>query len=90
MYDDSYQNAEGLYEDVMEGKWTWDRLREISATVWNDLDSDGVPSWDDRLGFGINDYNNIDALYRIVHKSSPPATKTTSPSSHSTPNAPPT
>ena len=63
MYDDFYQNAEGLYEDVMAGKWTWDRLREISATVWNDLDSDGVPSWDDRLGFGINDYNNIDALF---------------------------
>ena len=63
MYDDFYQNADGLYEDVISGKWTWDRLREISATVWNDLDSDGVPSWDDRLGFGINDYNNIDALF---------------------------
>ena len=63
MFDDFYKNPDGLYQEVLDGKWTFDRLREISATVWSDLDNDGVASRDDRLGYCINDYNNLDALF---------------------------
>jgi hypothetical protein len=63
MYNDFYKDPNGLYNEVIAGTWTWDRLREISAIVWSDINTDGIAGIDDRLGYAINNYNNLDGLF---------------------------
>ncbi len=63
LYNDFYGNPDGLYEEVLEGKWTYDRLREISAEVYSDLNNNGKTDMADRLGFPVNGTNNMDALF---------------------------
>ena len=63
MYEDFYRDRDGLYTEVLEGNWTWELLRQISSDVYSDLNNDGVATRDDRLGYCINDYNNLDALF---------------------------
>ena len=63
MYNDFYKDPDGLYEEVLNKKWTWDRLREICAAVYSDLNNDGVMDTEDRLGMVHNDYNNIDGFW---------------------------
>ncbi len=63
MYEDFYKNADALYDEVRNGTWTWDRLREICAEVYSDLNNDGTVSRDDRLGICINNYSNIDGFF---------------------------
>ncbi|MBR5869723.1 MAG: hypothetical protein IKZ09_01680, partial [Clostridia bacterium] len=52
MYADFYDNADELYEEVLAGKWTMDRMAEISKAVYVDLNNNGVSDADDQLGFG--------------------------------------
>ena len=63
MYEDFYRDRDGLYTEVLEGNWTWEMLRQISSDVYSDLNNDGVATRDDRLGYCINDYNNLDAFF---------------------------
>ena len=63
MYNDFYKDPDGLYTEVLNKKWTWDRLREICAAVYSDLNNDGVMDTEDRLGMVHNDYNNIDGFW---------------------------
>ena len=63
MYNDFYKDPDGLYEEVINGTWTWDRLRKISAEVYSDLNNDGKTSRDDRLGLCINDYFHLDSFF---------------------------
>ena len=60
MYDDYYQNADGLYDVVLEGGWNLDLLMKIAEDVYEDRDADGMIGFDDQLGHGINNYNNLD------------------------------
>lgn len=62
MYDDFYQNADGLYDVVLEGTWTLDRLMKIAEEVYEDTNANGQKDFDDRLGYAINNYNNLDAF----------------------------
>ena len=62
MYDDFYQDADGLYDVVLEGDWTLDRLMQIAEDVYEDTNANGKRDFEDRLGYGINNYNNIDAF----------------------------
>ena len=52
MYADYYDNADELYAEVLAGKWTMDRMAEISKAVYVDLNNNGVSDADDQLGFG--------------------------------------
>ncbi len=63
MFEDFYGNPDGLYQEVLDKTWTWERLQQISADVYSDINNDGKTNLGDRLGFAINDYNNIDILY---------------------------
>lgn len=63
MYEDFYKDRDGLYTDVLNGDWTWEKLRQISSDVYSDLNNDGVADRNDRLGYCINDYNNLDAFF---------------------------
>ncbi len=62
MYDDFYQDADGLYDVVLEGNWTLDYLMQIAEEVYEDTNANGTKDFEDRLGYGINNYNNIDAF----------------------------
>ena len=56
MLDDmKYDN---LYQIVNDGKWTLDKLKELSAAAANDANGDGVMSPGDTYGFICNDYNH--------------------------------
>ena len=44
------------YQDVYDGKWTMDRLIELSTGVYQDLDKDNQFSKGDRFGFNVRGY----------------------------------
>ena len=43
-----------LYETVEKQEWTVDRMNELVTNAWQDLDSDGITSEKDIVGFGAN------------------------------------
>jgi len=63
MFEDFYGDGDALYQEVIDKKWTHDRLAEISAEVYSDVNNDGKADRDDILGYCINDYNNLDGLF---------------------------
>ena len=46
-------SSQDLYDIVFEGKWTVDRLREISSGIWQDLNGDGKHDKDDIHGYAV-------------------------------------
>ena len=52
LYADYYDDADALYQEVLDGKWTIDRMTEISKAVYIDLNNNGTSDADDQLGFG--------------------------------------
>lgn len=49
-----------IYDIVMDGKWTLDKMYEITADVSQDLDGDGKFSEDkDRFAYAIGTYDNL-------------------------------
>ncbi len=52
MYADYFDDADELYQEVLNGNWTMDRMAEISKAVYLDLNNNGVSDADDQLGFG--------------------------------------
>lgn len=63
--------AEGLYLNlkdapysvVLDGDWTIDYMREISAEVFVDVDNDGIAGRADVLGYCINTLSNLDGFF---------------------------
>lgn len=50
MYDTKYDSIDQFYQDVIDGKWTWDYLMNVSQKIYNDRTGDGN-TMDDILGF---------------------------------------
>lgn len=50
MYADYYGDADGLYQVVLDGKWTYDKLAEVSQEVFIDLDGNGKTDREDQIG----------------------------------------
>lgn len=63
LYEDFYGDPDGLYQEVLDGKWTWDRLRSICEDVYVDLDSDGKTGRGDQYGFSTNSSCLVDGLF---------------------------
>lgn len=63
LYEDFYKDPDGLYTDVMEGTWTWDKLRTICSEVYLDINNNGTADRGDRFGYITNNYNNIDLIF---------------------------
>ena len=63
LYADFYSDADGLYQEVLDHKWTMERMREISAEIYQDINNNGTADREDRLGYCINNYNNLDLLF---------------------------
>ena len=57
LYGDLYGDPDGLYTEVLDGKWTIDRMCELSAGAYADLNGDGKSDPADRLGFVANKVN---------------------------------
>jgi hypothetical protein len=51
-----------LYSAVLNGEWTVDKLQEITADVYSDLNGDGIADINDLYGYTISDGNHIDAF----------------------------
>lgn len=55
-------NVEDLYSLVREGKWTFDKMVEISKGKFTDLNGDLYPDMDDMFGYVSDIPNTVDAL----------------------------
>ena len=61
-YDKAVANDYGItdmYGTVNEGKWTIDRLSELTKNVYRDLNGDGAEDIDDYYGFATDPWSNI-------------------------------
>lgn len=54
LYNDLYGDPDGLYKEVLDGKFTLDRMIELSAGAYSDLNGDGKSDTTDQLGFICN------------------------------------
>ena len=50
MYENLWGNPDAMYETVMDGKWTIDKMIELTAAAYSDVNGDGVPNAGDRFG----------------------------------------
>lgn len=46
-----YDSADTIYEEVLAGKWTFDRFLEYIDDVYQDLNGNGVADYDDQYGY---------------------------------------
>ncbi|MCQ2432042.1 MAG: hypothetical protein MJ175_05490 [Clostridia bacterium] len=51
LYEQYYDDANGLYNEVFDGKWTLDRMTEIIQDVYVDINNDAKNDIDDQLGY---------------------------------------
>lgn len=54
---------EDPYKLVKEGKWTFDRLSEMSIGLYADVNNNQVADEGDRFGFAFRNANNIDPFF---------------------------
>ena len=54
---------EDLYQTVLDGKWTYDKLYDISKSVYNDINGDGEKNLGDTFGLGVEPGNFTDQLF---------------------------
>lgn len=50
LYTDIFGNADDLYQTVIDGNWTYDKLKEISAGAYQDLNGNGAVDEGDLYG----------------------------------------
>ena len=62
LYANLYDDANGMYETVLAGKWTYDLLQNYIREAYSDVNGDGTVDDDDQFGLMSNSYNNIDAF----------------------------
>jgi len=55
-------NLGDLYEIVRSGNWTLDKLSELTANTYKDLDGDTKQSWNDAYGFVAGHSTPVDAF----------------------------
>ena len=51
MYANYFDNGDGLYQMVLDGSWTMDKLSELTKAVYKDLDNDGKINQGDQVGY---------------------------------------
>ncbi len=56
---DNNESEEALYQTVLDRKWTVDRLNEMAARMYRDLDGDGSVSDKDVLGLYLDTYEYV-------------------------------
>ena len=62
IFENVFSDPNDMYNLVIDNKWTMDKIMEFGTAAYADLDGDGTVNIGDRLGYYINQYNNIDPL----------------------------
>ena len=52
-----------MYELVYDGKWTFDKLNELTANIYQDLNGNGKTDEADILGYSVNTASGADSLF---------------------------
>jgi len=60
VYAQNYESVDDLYNEVLDGKWTFDRLAENCMEMYRDLNGDGAFDDDDQYGIGVITANLTD------------------------------
>ncbi|MCI8388268.1 MAG: hypothetical protein HFE63_07390 [Clostridiales bacterium] len=63
MYEDFYGDPSDMYQLVYDGKWTFDKLEEMTKNVYQDVNNDGKTDMDDILGYSLNTFVGADSMY---------------------------
>ncbi len=53
MWKTYFESVDEIYADVLNGKWTMDRLSEICKQIYRDLNGNGAYDDDDQYGLGV-------------------------------------
>ncbi len=53
LYQQYFESADEIYQEVLDGKWTFDRMGEICSMLYQDLNGDGKTDDADRFGIGV-------------------------------------
>lgn len=62
LYQDMFQDADGMYQTVLDGDWTYETLESISKTVFLDLNNNGKTDEEDTIGARLTWNQDIMAL----------------------------
>ena len=60
VYTQNYESIEDLYNEVLDGKWTFDRLAQTCSEMYQDINGNGAYDDDDRYGIGVITANLTD------------------------------
>jgi hypothetical protein len=52
-----------LYQLVLDGKWTFDKFAEISKSILEDINGDGIYDQNDRYGYVAWEFANVDGYF---------------------------
>jgi hypothetical protein len=63
IYQDSNGDPNTLYNTVLEGGWTLDKLYTLAEQAYSDLNGNEKADDGDQFGLFSNNYNNIDVLF---------------------------
>jgi len=54
MYEDNFGSIDEFYGLILDGKWTFDKMRELCSGVFQDLNADGKTGYEDILGAAVS------------------------------------
>ena len=60
LYENLYSDPDGLYEPVLEGKWTHEMLRKMVTDGFQDLNADGIADEGDVVGMVATKITQVD------------------------------
>lgn len=63
IFEDYYGNPDQMYQTVLDGNWTIDKLSKYVKETYADINGNEMADDGDRFGLMLNDYNNIDILF---------------------------
>ncbi|MBE6612453.1 MAG: extracellular solute-binding protein [Ruminococcaceae bacterium] len=59
LMEDYFGDADFLYDEVLDGKWTLERMMELVANVWDDKNGNQKIDFSDTIGLAMQDTNYI-------------------------------
>ncbi len=62
IFQNIYDSSDVLYEEVLNGTWTFDKMLTYAESAYKDVNGDGKVNTDDIYGLITNSFNNIDAF----------------------------
>ncbi|MCQ2431508.1 MAG: hypothetical protein MJ175_02765 [Clostridia bacterium] len=71
MYKKHFESVDDLYKEVLDGKWTFDRMSEYCTGMYQDINGDGKMDEEDQYGIGViaanlTDHFTYDAGIRVT------------------------